>query len=47
MSNGHNSGLFYGGGGVGGYGNLGLVLLDLVLPLLGVVLLCKMNMVLS
>ena len=38
--------IFLGGGG-GGYGNLILVLLDLVLPLLGVVLLCKMNLFLS
>ena len=34
-------------GGEGGYGNLRLVLLDLVLTLLGVVLLCKMNIFLS
>ena len=35
------------GEGGGGYGNLRLGLLDLVLPLLGVVLLCKMNIFLS
>ena len=39
-------GFSFGGGGVG-YGNLRLVLLDLVLTLLGVVLLCKMNIFLS
>ena len=47
MSNGHNSGFILGWGGGCGYGNLRLVLVDLVLPLLGVVLLCKLNIFLS